>query len=320
MGISWKLGPPSRMSCVSVYENRRPCSSGSLVKSMPGTRCPGWNATCSVSAKKLSGLRSSVSLPMRCTGTSSSGMSLVGSSRSKSNACSSFSSTICTPSSHSGKSPLSMASHRSRRWKSGILAGDLLRLVPHHRVHAEQRLPVELDEARLALGVDEAEGVDAEAFHHAQAARDGPVRHDPHDHVHRLGHERDEVPERVVGGRGLRHLVVRLRLHGVDEIGKLHRVLDEEDGDVVAHEVEVAFVGVELDGEAAHVARRGRSTRASRPPWRSARTRASSTAGSWRNLRRGVARPSTRRPGSSRGRLRRGRERRAREFARGRSG
>ena len=49
------------------------------------------------------------------TGTSSSGMSLVGSSRSKSNLCSSFSSTIWTPNSHSGKSPFSMASHRSRR-------------------------------------------------------------------------------------------------------------------------------------------------------------------------------------------------------------
>ena len=57
-------------------------------------------------------------------------------------------------------------------------------------------------------------------------------------------------------GRGrLRHGVVRLRLHGMHEIGKLHRVLDEEDGNVVADEIPVAFVGVELDGEAAHVAR-----------------------------------------------------------------
>lgn len=33
------------------YENSRPASSGSSVMSMPGTRCPGWKATCSVSAK-----------------------------------------------------------------------------------------------------------------------------------------------------------------------------------------------------------------------------------------------------------------------------
>ena len=45
------------MSCVSTYEWMRPCSSGSLLKSMPGTMCAVQNATCSVSAKKLSGLR-----------------------------------------------------------------------------------------------------------------------------------------------------------------------------------------------------------------------------------------------------------------------
>ena len=49
--------------------------------------------------------------------------------------------------------------------------------------------------------------------------------------------------------------VMRLRLHRMDQVGKLHRVLDEEDRHVVADQVPVAFVGVELDGEAAHVAR-----------------------------------------------------------------
>ena len=44
-------------------------------------------------------------------------------------------------------------------------------------------LQVELHEARFTRLVDEAEGVNAEAFHHAQAARDGAVRHHPHEHV-----------------------------------------------------------------------------------------------------------------------------------------
>ena len=74
-------------------------------------------------------------------------------------------------------------------------------------------------------------------------------------HVGGLGHQGDEVPEGVVRGRGLRHLVVRLGLDRVDEVGELHRVLDEEHRDVVADQVPVAFVGVELDREAAHVAR-----------------------------------------------------------------
>jgi hypothetical protein len=43
-------------------------------------------------------------------------------------------------------------------------------------------------------------------------------------------------------------------LHRVHEVGKLDRVLDEEDRHVVADQIPVAFVGVELGGEAAHVA------------------------------------------------------------------
>ncbi len=55
IGIWWKFGPPRRESCVSRYEKMRPCNSGSLLKSIPGTTCETQNATCSVSAKKLSG-------------------------------------------------------------------------------------------------------------------------------------------------------------------------------------------------------------------------------------------------------------------------
>ena len=40
---------------------------------------------------------------------------------------------------------------------------------------------------------------------------------------------------------------------GVDEVGEFDRVLDEEHGDVVAHQVPVALFGVELRRKAAHV-------------------------------------------------------------------
>ena len=123
-------------------------------------------------------------------------------------------------------------------------------------MRAELRLPVELDEHRVARVVDEPEGVDAKALHHAVAAWNRAVRHQPHEHVRGLGHQRDEVPEGVVGAGRLRHLVMRLGLDRVDQIRELDRVLDEEDRHVVADQVPVAFVGVELDREAAHVARR----------------------------------------------------------------
>ncbi len=138
----------------------------------------------------------------------------------------------------------------------GIGAGDLEGFVPDDRGHAELRAPVELDVGGLAFFVDEAEGVDAEAFHHAEGAGNGAVGHDPHEHVGGFRRERGPVPEGVVRGLRLREAAVRLLLGGVDEVGELDGVLDEEDGDVVADEVPVAFGGVHLDGEAADVAGR----------------------------------------------------------------
>ena len=85
------------------------------MKSMPGTMFCVQKATCSVSAKKLSTTRSRTSRPTRRTGTSSSGMILVGSRTSKANRSAKSSSKTCKPSSHSGKAPAVMASHRSRR-------------------------------------------------------------------------------------------------------------------------------------------------------------------------------------------------------------
>jgi hypothetical protein len=48
---------------------------------------------------------------------------------------------------------------------------------------------------------------------------------------------------------------MRLWLGGVYEVGELHRVLDKEDWDVVANEIPVAFVRVELHGEATDIPR-----------------------------------------------------------------
>jgi hypothetical protein len=78
----------------------------------------------------------------------------------------------------------------------------------------------------------------------AVAPWDAEARHGPEEGMHgaRLGAE--EVPCRVVCGRSLGHLIVRAWLDRVYEIGELDRILDEEDGDVVSDNVEVAFVGV----------------------------------------------------------------------------
>jgi len=139
--------------------------------------------------------------------------------------------------------------------KVRIGAVDLHGFVPHHRDGAEHRAPVEFDEGGLALLIDQTEGVDAEAFDHAQRARDRAVGHHPGEHVHALRHQRGEIPERVMRGGGLRIAAVRLHLHRMDQVGKLDRVLDEKHRNVVADEIEIAFLGVEFHREAAHVAR-----------------------------------------------------------------
>ncbi|MNM70489.1 hypothetical protein D3C81_821180 [compost metagenome] len=133
----------------------------------------------------------------------------------------------------------------------GVLAVDLDRLVPDQRMRAAHRLPVELDQRALPLGIDKAEGVHAKPFHRAETARDGAAGHGPQHHVHRLGLEGDEVPERVVRRRGLRDLVVRFRLHGMDEIRELDAVLDKEHRDVVADQIEVSLPRIKLGGGAA---------------------------------------------------------------------
>jgi hypothetical protein len=72
--------------------------------------------------------------------------------------------------------------------------------------------------------------------------------------VRRLGVVELKVPKVVVRRLRLRHLVVRLGLAGVDDVGEFDGILDEEDGDVVADEVPVALLRVKLGSEAADIA------------------------------------------------------------------
>src|SRR6185369_10907190 len=137
--------------------------------------------------------------------------------------------------------------------KIRILAGDLLCFIPNDSMQTKQWLPVKLHEPCFAGFIDETKSVNSKSFHHAKASRYCTIRHHPHDHVHRLRRKRDEIPERVVGRSCLWDLVVRFRFHRVNHIRKLDRVLNEEHGDVVADEIEVAFLCVKLDGKTTHV-------------------------------------------------------------------
>ena len=54
----------------------------------------------------------------------------------------------------------------------------------------------------------------------------------------------------------LREASVWLLLRGVNQVGKFYRVLNEEHRDVVADDVPIALLGVELDGKTPHVSRK----------------------------------------------------------------
>lgn len=51
----------------------------------------------------------------------------------------------------------------------------------------------------------------------------------------------------------LRHFIMWLRLDGMNHIGKLDGILDEEDGDVVPDDIPVTLGRIHLDGEPAHI-------------------------------------------------------------------
>ena len=146
--------------------------------------------------------------------------------------------------------------------KIGVTAGQLLRFIPYQRRLAGDRFPVEANKGGFALGIDQAEGVDAKAFHGAIAARDAAIGHRPHHVVQRFRLQGNIVPERIVSALSLGNGPVGLRLHGVDKVGKLQRVLDKEDRGVVADEVKNPLIGVKLGGEAANIANGVRRPRA----------------------------------------------------------
>ena len=134
-----------------------------------------------------------------------------------------------------------------------VLTSDLQSLVPHEGMHSQFRSEVELDQVAFALGVLQRVGVDTKALHHAVRARDSAVGLSPHEHVGGLLVEVLEVPEVVVSSLSLRNAVVGLWLAGMDDVHELDGILNEEDRNVIAHDVPVTLFGVELHRESSNI-------------------------------------------------------------------
>src|SRR5688572_33094076 len=73
--------------------------------------------------------------------------------------------------------------------------------------------------------------------------------------MHAFRCQRNKVPKVIMRRLRLRKPAVRLLLGRMDDVWKFDRVLDEEDRNVVADEIPVAFFGIELYGESPDIAR-----------------------------------------------------------------
>ena len=115
-----------------------------------------------------------------------------------------------------------------------------------HRPYALLGVPVELDQHAVAGCVDELVGLHSEALLVAVVGGDAPRVEEVGEQVHRLRCVAHEVEDAL----GLLSEGDRVRLQGVDDVGERDGVTDEEHRDVVADDVPVAVLGVELHREA----------------------------------------------------------------------
>src|ERR1700710_946544 len=86
-------------------------------------------------------------------------------------------------------------------------------------------------------------------MHMAERLRDSAITHDDGDRMQSLRKGRPEIPVIVCAS----HAGSRISFNRMVQIRKLQRIAKEEDRSIVAHQVPVALVCVELQRESANV-------------------------------------------------------------------
>lgn len=131
----------------------------------------------------------------------------------------------------------------------GVLTGNPVGILVREVLHALVGDEVVLHPEPFPGVIDPHVRVGGIAIHVPPRARDTAVAHEIGHLVGALRRQRPEIPLHVLAAQ----CGIGKTLLGVDEVGELHGVPHEEHRGVVAHHVVVALVGVELQGEAAHV-------------------------------------------------------------------
>ena len=168
------------------------------MKSIPGTTWPVWKATCSVSAKKLSGLRFSVILP-----TVHDRHEFFGDDLGRVEKVEAEFVLVLLLDDLETELPFGEVAPLDRLPEVAavevrVFAGDLLGLFPHERANALPGFQWNFTKRDLPCALTSRKVWTPKPSIIAKAARDGAIAHHPHQHVGALGRQRDEVPEGVV--------------------------------------------------------------------------------------------------------------------------
>src|ERR1700758_2066653 len=111
---------------------------------------------------------------------------------------------------------------------------------------------VKLHPSALVLGIDHREGVTSEAMHMPEGLWNSAVGHDDGDLMERLGKKTPEIPVILSApqtGAGV-------ALDRVVEVREAQRIAEEKDWCIVADDVPISVLGVELDCKSADIALR----------------------------------------------------------------
>jgi len=63
----------------------------------------------------------------------------------------------------------------------------------------------------------------------------------------------NEIPKIIMGTLSLRNLITRLRFDSMDDVGKFHGFLDEENRYVISDNVPITFWSIELHCESTNI-------------------------------------------------------------------
>ncbi|PMQ14793.1 hypothetical protein JaAD80_19100 [Janthinobacterium sp. AD80] len=132
----------------------------------------------------------------------------------------------------------------------GVGTGQAARFRGRQIPDALARLEVPFHVHALAIRIDQAIRVAAEAIHVTVAVRRAAVREEHGDLVQAFRRMAPEIEHHFSRFQ----IALRIALLRVDEVGELDRVLDEEHGRVVAHQIPVALFRIKAHGETARIA------------------------------------------------------------------